>query len=250
MTNYYTEASFIIPCNTCQVTIAFKALSAITDGNTVDFDTLMSRKPDNGLLREEVIIRHCLNHHPDRLPESGHYPDFWDFDAFQTDDGIWIRANESINTEHAAIFTEAVLAAFNLPHLVVIEAAHTCDKARLDAFGGHACTVTKNGIIWHDYNDSLEATRQAHLNGERYYMCSITQINGEYEYTSLFLMKCDRDDDPDERMDSIFVNYNGKGEKTNENFVWYPDGLAGKDPSFNEITPDEYRVMQRHLGVL
>ena len=85
---------------------------------------------------------------------------------------------------------------------------------------------------------------------ERYFMCEITEINGEYEYPSKFLMKCEADQDPDSKLDKIFVTYRGEGDKESDDFVWYDDGTAAKDPEYNEINLLEFNVMKEYLTIL
>lgn len=248
MANYYTEASFIIPCSAVQAEEAMEAFQHI-DGECSDFaKQIIAKNNDDIFEPEDLIIRECFQHHPDR--EDDGYSLGWDFSVEAVSDGLWIHTDESINTEHAAIFTQAVLRAFDLPCLVEILAAHTCSKQRTDAFGGHACVVTKDNIRWADFHDFMEAERKSHTGNERYFMCDITEVNGEYEYTSQFLMKCSGQDDPEHRLDEIFVSYRGDGDKESDSFVWYDCGTAAKNPNMNEITPYEFKVMQAHLSVL
>lgn len=143
-----------------------------------------------------------------------------------------------------------MLLAFDLLSLIEIKAAHTCSKPRTDGFGGHACIVTKEAIRWSSLHDFLNAESAAHEKSERYFMCDLIEINGEYEYASHFLMKCAKDDDPDQRLDNIFINYRGKSDKESDDFVWYESGTAAKNPSMTEITPYEFNLMQSHLSVL
>ncbi|EYU13427.1 hypothetical protein [Photorhabdus aegyptia] len=234
MADYYTEASFIVPCSEEQASVAIEALTHI-DGECTEFArTVISEHKDEAFAPKESIIRHCFQNHPDRNNDS--FSLEWDFTLENYPDGLWIHAGESINTEHAAIFTQAVLIAFDLPYLVEIQAAHTSNKQRTDAFGGHACVVSKDHIRWNDLCDFLEAERKAHEEREQYFVCNIKNIkNGKYEYGHCFLMKCSGSDDPEKRLDEIFVNYLGESNKKGE--------------SLSEITPLEFKVMQTHLSV-
>jgi len=83
---------------------------------------------------------------------------------------------------------------------------------------------------------------------DKYYFCEITEINGEFEYTSNFLMHCIDGQDPEQALMRIFTNYRGiDGELESLNFVWFDDGLAAKNPRMDEITKKEYEVMSRYL---
>src|SRR5690554_6152355 len=229
MADYYTNASFIIPCTEVQAEEALEALKHIR-GELSQFAKEVIEKPSDQLsTAKEKIILSCFQEHPDQDPEYDLEDLEWNFNAEKGGTGIWIYENESINTEHAAIFTQAVLNAFDLPHLVGIEAAHTCSKPRLDGFGGHACVVTKDDIRWSDFQEFLTAEHEAHQNNEAYFYCTITEINGENEYRKDFLLRCSNSSSAEERLDEIFVSFRGPGEKEGDNFVWYPDGLAAKD---------------------
>ncbi|TDB43236.1 hypothetical protein [Photorhabdus luminescens] len=233
MSDYYTEASFIVPCSGEQASVAIEALTHIYSECTEFARTVISEHKDEVFDPKESIIRHCFQNHPDRNDDS--FSLEWDFILDKHPYGLWIHAGESINTEHAAIFTQAVLIAFYLPHLVEIQAAHTCSKQRTDAFGGHTCIVSKDHIRWNDLCDFLEAERKAHKESEKYFVCNITEVKCEYEYGHYFLMKCSRNDDPEKRLNEILVNYSGEDNK--------------KGKSFSEITPLEFKVMQAHLNV-
>ena len=62
-------------------------------------------------------------------------------------------------------------------------------------------------------------------------------------------MACSAEDDPEKRLDVIFVNCRGNGDKESDDFVWYCDGTAAKNPCMTEITPHEFQVMQSYLSV-
>lgn len=235
MTDYYTKASFVIPCSKEQAKTAIKALQHI-DGDLTDFAIEMISKSNDDIFEpEDKIIRLCSKNHPDSVDQSGFLS--WDFSSVPCKGGILVCHNESINTEHAAIFTQAVLSAFNLPHLVKILAAHTCSKPREDAFGGHACVVTKDYIHWNRAEDFLAAERKAHNKLEHYYACGITDPSSKNGIISHFLIKCTGQDDPKRHIKNIFQNYPD-------------DGLALKKTSVRRITPYEFKVMQAHLTVL
>lgn len=250
MADYYTEASFIIPCSAEQATTAVQVMGHLRDEESELVELAINKSDTDEFTPEETIIRHCFFSHPDQDASYSVKELDWSFSLETHSDGLWVYTDETINTEQAAIFTQAVLRAFDLPSLVEIEAAHTCSKQRTDAFGGHACVVTKDFIRWDGLYEFLEAESKAHSGQEKYFLCHITEVNGEYEYTSHFLMKCTGNEDPEKRLDSIFVGYRDQGDKEGDDFVWYPDGLAAKDPCMTEIPPLEFKIMQRHLGVL
>lgn len=250
MADYFTQASFIIPCASDQAETAIEALQHIDD-QFDEYAGVAISKSDEDLLRaEEKILRHCFINHPEQNDNSPNYDLCWSFNVKTCEGGLWVYADENINTEEAAIFTQAVLVAFDLPSLVEIQASHTCSKSRVNAFVGHACVVSKDFIRWDNSYSFLDSERKAHTSSERYFVCDITEVNGEFEYSSHFLMKCSGEDDPEQRLDEIFVNYRGDGDKESDSFVWYDSGTAAKNPQMAEITPYEFNVMKAHLSAL
>lgn len=250
MADYYTLASFVIPCSQEQAQKSIEALQHI-DGETTDYADLAIWKADSEPLEpEEIIIRHCFIRHPDQSKDLSEKELHFDFSVEPCIEGLWVKSDESINTEVAAIFTQAVLMAFDLPHRVDIQAAHTCSKMRTDAFGGHAAVVTKDSIRFDGLHRFLEAESQAHDKQERYFFCKITEQAGEPEFEIQFLMTCTSDQQPEQRLDDIFVNFRGEGEKDGDNFVWFESNTAAKNPRLKEITPLEFSVMKEHLSVL
>lgn len=249
MANYFIKASFIIPCNADQSAIAIKSLEHIRDQATDYANTNLSKSGSEDLSPEERITHHCFFNHPEQESNDAMGGLDWKFAVEPAEEGLWVYADNSINTEHAAIFTQAVLKAFDIPSLVVIEAAHTCDQDKVDGFGGHACVVSKDFIRWGGLADFINTETKAHEGGERFYMCEITEVNGEYEYPRIFLMKCSAEDDPEDRLDDVFANHRGGGEQEGADFIWYSDGTSAKDPCMKEITPYEFKVMESHLSV-
>jgi len=165
MANYYTEASFIIPCSDEQAEIAIAALNQVAFDVTELGLSVVAKSKDAEFTPMEKIVRHYFFNHPDQDLENLTGELYCGFDIDEVREGLWIYTDESINTEHAAIFTQAVLKTFDLPYLVPILAAHTCSKPRLDAFGGHACVVTKDYIHWHSLEEFIDEEIEAHKEG-------------------------------------------------------------------------------------
>jgi len=253
MADYYTLASFQIPCTPDQAEIALEGLGMV-DGWELDRSLLepLMKDGDSDLSAKEIIAKHCMENHPDYDYFVQKQTDEleWQFYASADDDGIWIRHDESINTEHAAIFTQAVLKAFDLPNMVEIKAAHTCGKPRLDAFGGHAAVVTKDGISWCSLHDFLEKERTAHERGNRFFFCTLTKVNGQYEYDSHFLMQCGADEDADAKLEHIMIGYRGEGKMTEDGYVECGDGMQVNFKGMTEIDPVAFATMNRFLVIL
>jgi len=189
-----------------KASLAIDALNELTPEITEYARSVIEKTEDSSFTEKEQLIRFCYFNHPEY--NEGHVDEdefYWKFDVSVDDDGVWIRSDQSINTDHAAIFTQSILTLFDLDQLIVINASHTCSKPRLDAFGGHSVVVTKESIRWSDGLQFIESEQKAHDNKENYYFCEITEINGEYEYRSHFLMTCKLDESPEERLDNIFL---------------------------------------------
>lgn len=248
MSDYYTQACFVIPCNTEQAELAIKALDHLK-GESKEYVELVIFKADSEISDAlDKIIRHCVFNHPEYKEEPLETL-MWELDAEVCDEGICVSPDESINTDHASVFTQAILVAFDLPHLVEITAARVCSCMEVDAFGGIAIVVSKDMYRWQDAREFLEAEREAHKEKARYFFCGITEENEASEYPRHFLLKCTGTECPEQKLDDIFTNLRGAGKKEGENFVWFSGGLSAKDPYMSEISPAEFMVMKNYLSV-
>lgn len=81
------------------------------------------------------------------------------------------------------------------------------------------------------------------------YMCEITEVNGEFEYPSKFLMECE-EDQIEVKFTEVFRTFRGDGEFEGEDFVWYDFATAGKDPYCIEIPAEDFQVLKKYLTVL
>jgi len=87
---------------------------------------------------------------------------------------------------------------------------------------------------------------------EKCYFCTITEINGEAEYTSSFLMKTD---DIEKDLQEVFKNYCGDGEYDSYNgeedtsFIWFRD-LAATDSDYREVPEEDFNVLKKYLIIL
>jgi hypothetical protein len=78
------------------------------------------------------------------------------------DGGVWIRSDESINTDHAESLVKALVEELDLPGIFVCSWSCTCSKLRIDEFGGGAFAVQKGcDTIWVDA--ASEALRRASI---------------------------------------------------------------------------------------
>ena len=159
MANYYTAASFIFPLEKEQAKFAMGVLECINQDNLEDLQnphkTEWSQSVDPAMLK---CAKKLLTSLGEDFTDWGYLGFVVDIDSA----GLWIRSDESINTENAAVFIQILLKHFNLDTSVSINASHTCSKLRLDAFGGHAAFVTKTGISWMSTDSFLHKKESAH----------------------------------------------------------------------------------------
>ncbi len=92
------------------------------------------------------------------------------------------------------------------------------------------------------------ATATAPNEATRHFYCEVTEVNGEYEYLARFLLKVEPDQDADERFNQTIMGMRGKGEEDETGLIWFDDGLAAKDASMDEISPEDFAVLSKYLS--
>lgn len=258
MTDYYSESATLIPCSNEEASKALTGLWDLiehTEGGecTADVAIALKAHSDTELTDKQKIIFHTLRNHPDYAPgEPDPHKDITiDLKGDLVEEGIMVSGDTNIDIEHAAAFTYAVCKTFSLQCPVDISVAYTASKLALDAFGGNCCLVTNRGITWPSTNRELQLARTAFEKKERYFLCTITEINGGYEYQSTFLHRHCDGEDLDAALEEILLDFRGEGTKSDDGLVWYEDALAAKSTvGRKEIQPHEFAVMQNHLSVL
>ena len=71
--------------------------------------------------------------------------DEWDFEVAEEKSGIWIHSDDG-GTDAACHFVQHLLERFGIIEPVSFEWANTCNKPRLDAYGGGAAVITATDI--------------------------------------------------------------------------------------------------------
>lgn len=64
----------------------------------------------------------------------------------ENDTTIWITQDETFDVDNAAQLIRQTLEHFDLDDIVGFEWSHICSKPRLDAYGGGAIIITKDGV--------------------------------------------------------------------------------------------------------
>lgn len=176
MADYFSDASFMIPCTFAQAAMAVDALTEVFQGDDPSeaVAKALAKPLSEYISPREVIIREmheaCVE-----ICES----DFWNmgFEADAERSGIWVRTSDGgwFNTEMAAAFVNAVMCAYNLPGAVIIRVSYSCSKPRLDAYGGHTISVTKNSIRHFSDNEFVNAEESAaEAAGSNYWVAPAT----------------------------------------------------------------------------
>lgn len=89
---------------------------------------------------------------------------------------------------------------------------------------------------------------------KKFYFCSLTEINGEYEYPSKFLINC-KENEIDDLIEQIAKTYRseepGTAEYEESNCFLNDDGCtATKIDNYTEIPKDHYNIMKQYLATL
>ncbi len=133
MANYYTEASFLV---------RFESAEKEEEASDI-LETLIEHeeKPCTGELADLAKDM--------QLDDWGYIGFSWapEINLAQSWPDWWITADETINVDHAAVFFH-YLVKKDLLKPMGFEWSNTCSKARLDAFGGGAVWITKEGTEW------------------------------------------------------------------------------------------------------
>ncbi|MCW1830104.1 hypothetical protein OLZ31_25100 [Enterobacter asburiae] len=202
MANNYTSASFLIPCNLEQATMVESAIDFIIEGAVEVGNALLKASPESLTLLQKLIVR-IVQEHPefDSQNPSFTQPDCPDENLLMelateaSANGLMVFHNESIDVDVAIGLTHAVLAVFELPHMVQISAAFTCDRPRLDEFGGVDVVVNAQGYKYLDRYRFLQTMQKTHQDGLKHALCSIVHHNGNDKIEASYLMTCKATDD-------------------------------------------------------
>ncbi|EBG2148412.1 hypothetical protein FIP36_16845 [Salmonella enterica] len=197
MSQHFTKTSFIIPCSKEQALLAQEAIKFISEAEIKQGEALLSKSDEDCSLLEKLIIR-MVKEHPEFNSEA---PGFGDPSCPEenlnielgtkvSEQGLNVFHEESMDVDHAIAITTAVLATFNLPHMVEISAAFVCDKASVDAFGGIVTVVTKERHWLLNRYRFSQTMNKAHADGIQYALCKVTHYQHENSYEACYLLDC------------------------------------------------------------
>lgn len=242
MANYYSESSVIVPCGFVSATNACIAFDLLNNEMSEATLSMIESSSETNLTALEKIIRHSYRNHPDYILGERLQDYAWSFEVSVEGEseekcaGLWVGSSDNFNSEHASVFLQAVLKAFDLPDLLEIEVSHSCSRLLPDGFGGHALVVTKDYIRYWNAQKFFNAESLAHKTASRYFLCSITEADEKHECQKIFLMQCGAHRDPN----ALLMDRCNRPS---------PDGTGIRNPDIIEIEPCEFETMKQYLPV-
>lgn len=197
----------------------------------------------------EIIVRHCVLNHLGRTVANIPEDLDWHFDGDKCPEGFLINSDlGDFNSEHAALFAQAALIAFDRNELIEFKIALTCSNLkRPDGFGGVACFVSNDFIRWTGLHNFLEAERTAFAENIKYFFREFNEVVGKLEHPASFILCCPANVNAAHKYDEIQLNYRNGGERDTEGGIQFSSGSAITKAS---MTPDEFRVMKSYLNVM
>lgn len=252
MADYYSLSAFVINATPVQSAVLLEAMNELFEPDDNFIANLTSSTNTEGLSEMERIVRHCVLNHPDRTVEEVIEDCDWSFDGEICSEGFLVHSDcGNFNSEHAALFAQASLIAFERNELLEFQISHTSDNfRRTDGYGGAACVVSRDFIRWTGNYEFLEAERTAFNENMHYYFCSFTEVHGELEYPETFILRCPANVNAAQRFDELLLNYRTGGEKDTDGVINFVTGSSIKKTTLKTLTPDEYRVLKQFLTVI
>ncbi|HAT1642291.1 TPA: hypothetical protein I8Y18_003453 [Raoultella ornithinolytica] len=252
MADYYSISAFVINATPVQSAVLLEAMNELFEPDDNFIAKLTSSTNTEGLSEMERIVRHCVLNHPDRTVEEVIEDCDWSFDGEICSEGFLVHSDcGNFNSEHAALFAQASLIAFERNELLEFQISHTSNNfRRTDGYGGAACVVSRDFIRWTGNYEFLEAERTAFNENMHYYICSFTEVHGELEYPVTFIHRCPANVNAAQRFDELLLNYRTGGEKDTDGVINFVTGSSIKKTTLKTLTPDEYRVLKQFLTVI
>ena len=130
MANYYTQFSFAIPLDSPEEKEWARDV----------VDALLRHDAEEPIDGDDAVLA-------DILPDE---PEYIGYTAEIDDDGIWVHADESGTPSDAVLLVQAWLKRFDPTGWLAFSWANTCDRPRLDSFGGGAAFVTADDAQYLD----------------------------------------------------------------------------------------------------
>lgn len=145
MSNNYSQSSFLLPLDKQEQISFAKAVIECVEDEDIDFNeetkTEAEKAYDNAVfeIAKEIALSDS-NYAPGGVSLG--------FVASFEEEGVHIYHDENIDIENAALFSHLILKHFNSENYATLAAAFTCDRPRLNEFGGAAAFITAKGINW------------------------------------------------------------------------------------------------------
>lgn len=162
---------------------------------------------------------------------------------------LLIKQNENLRTEFAKTGFDSTDSGLEQMKFLIKNnfLNHKCKKALNKLFTQHVETAT--GYIPSMY-DGLEITHSEYepVDGQRFYVYSIDERNGEYEYTHKGAVQLGEDDKPDEWLEDYTKDFYGGGDGEEEDGgYWFNGEIMCFAGGMTEISKDVFDVVKRHI---
>ena len=139
MADYFTQFSFVIPVTPEQGNWFAKVHALATEliGHAEDGEVRdnIEGPPDTASAALVLAEKH------DGLPCLQVTHD-------EKENTVWVRSEDSGNVDYTADLVQAFLRRFDLDRVISFQWANTCDRLRLDAFGGGALVISRRNADW------------------------------------------------------------------------------------------------------
>ncbi|MBE8232311.1 MAG: hypothetical protein HAW67_01150 [Endozoicomonadaceae bacterium] len=155
MSNILNNACFAIPLSAQQSAFALEALDNVKHCDTSNRPTINVTVSEVHAVAQKFVTE--CHEYIENTGEVGFM-----VEAHPTQ-GLLISHGEHIETVNAAVFTQIILAHFDLDFNVAIQASHVSSKKALGVYGGHAFFVTKDAVTSFDLSSWVHQQRELHV---------------------------------------------------------------------------------------
>lgn len=122
---------------------------------------------------------------------------------------------------------------------------YKCERALKKIFKKHVENET--GYIPAMYNSLKQANlKHEPADGSRFYLWTIEERNGEYEYTHKGVVVLDENQDPNDWLEDYTSTFYGEGEKKDD-YYWFNGEIICENGGTTEISKDEFEVVKRYI---
>lgn len=124
---------------------------------------------------------------------------------------------------------------------------HKCKAALIKMFKKHV--DGQSGYLATMYSQfDLHYREHQPVDGKRFYVWQIDEVNGEYEYTHKGVAELDENEDPEEWLENYTSDFYSGGEKDeDEDCYWFNGEITCESGGITEISKDEYSIVAKYI---